>query len=253
MLMHPTEQRLVALGLAGMAKALEEQRRQPDVASLTFEERLGLLVDREAIERENKRLVSRLKFAGFRQNAVVEDIDMKVARGLDKPLLARLVAGDWISQHQNLIIVGKTGLGKSWLACALAHKACRDDRSVLYYRAPRLFDALTLARGDGRHARLLKSIARAQLLILDDWGLANLTPDQGRDLLEILDDRQGRGSTIVTSQIDVKHWHEMIANPTVADAILDRLVHNAHRLNLAGESMRKEASKRAALDAKQPS
>ena len=252
MLTHPTEQRLVALGLAGMAKALEDQRRQPDIAALPFDDRLGLLVDREAIDRENKRLVSRLKFAGLRQNAVVEDVDMKAVRGLDKPLFAKLVAGDWITQHQNLIIVGKTGLGKSWLACALAHKACRDDRSVVYYRAPRLFDALALARGDGRHARLLKSLARTQLLILDDWGLASLTPDQGRDLLEVLDDRQGRGSTIVTSQVDVKHWHEMIANPTVADAILDRLIHNAHRLNLAGESMRKGASKRVGLDEKQP-
>ena len=251
MLTHPTEQRLMALGLSGMAKALDEQRRQPDIAALSFEERLGLLVDREAIERENKRLVSRLKFAGLRQNAVVEDIDMKAARGLDKPLLAKLIAGDWISQHQNLIIVGKTGLGKSWLACALAHKACRDDRSVLYQRVPRLFDALALARGDGRHARLLKSIARVQLLILDDWGLANVTADQGRDLLEILDDRQGRGSTIVTSQVHVKHWHEMIASPTVADAILDRLVHNAHRLNLVGESLRdpkNKTAKRGKLD-----
>ena len=163
--------------------------------------------------------------------------------GPDKPLLAKQVAGDWIAQHQNLIIVGKTGLGKSRLACALAHRACLDDRSVLYYRVPRLFDALALTRGDGRHARRLETIARSQPLILDDWGLSHLTPDQGRDLLEILDDRQGRGSTIVTRQVDVKHRHEMIANPIVADASLDRLVHSAHRLNLAGESMRDPRNK----------
>ncbi len=168
MLTHPTQQRLVALGLAGMAQALDEQRRQPDIDALSFEDRLGLLVDREAVERENKRLVSRLKFAGLRQNAVVEDIDMKTPRGLDKALLGKLVAGDWITGHQNLIIVGPTGVGKSWLASALAHKAGRDDRALLYHRVQRLFDALALARGDGRHARLLKSIARVDLLILDD-------------------------------------------------------------------------------------
>ena len=239
----------MALGLTGMAKALEEQQRQPDIAALPFEERLGLLVDREAIERENKRLVSRLKFAGLRQDAAIEDLDTKAVRGLDKALFAKLAAGDWIARRENLIIIGKTGLGKSWLACALGHKACRDDRSVLYHRVPRLFDALALARGDGRHA-LLKTIARVELLILDDWGLANLTVEQGRDLLEILDDRQGRGSAIVTSQVDVKHWHDMIPNPTVADAILDRLVHNAHRLTLTGESLRKAGAKRAPLDPK---
>ena len=150
---------------------------------------------------------------------------MKAARGLDKALFAKLVAGDWIARHQNLLITGTTGIGKSWLACALGHKACRDDRSVLYHRVPRLFDALALARGDGRHARLLKSLARVELLILDDWGLATADPEQGRDLLEIVDDRHGRGSTIVTSQLPVDHWHDVIANPTVADAILDRLVH----------------------------
>ncbi len=248
MLTHPTHDRLVTLGLTGMAKALEEQRRQPDSAALGFEDRLALMVDREAIERENKRLVGRLRFASLRQSAVVEDVDMKAPRGLDKALFARLAAGDWIDQNQNLIVIGPTGVGKSWIACALAHKACRDDRSVLYHRVPRLFDALALARGDGRHARLLKSIARTQLLVLDDWGLANLTPDQGRDLLEIIDDRHGRGSTIVTSQLPVEHWHEAIGNPTVADAILDRLVHNACRLTLKGDSLRKAAAKRAGLD-----
>ena len=244
MLTHPTHDRLMTLGLAGMAKALEEQRRQPDIEALSFEERLGLLVDREAIERENKRLGNRLKLAGLRQTAIVEDADMKVARGLDKALWSKLVVGDWIARHQNLAIIGPTGLGKSWLACALGHKACRDDRSVVYHRVPRLFDALALARGDGRHARMLKTLARVDLLILDDWGLGAITHEQARDLLEIMEDRHGRGSTIVTSQLAVDHWHELIPNPTIADAILDRLVHNAHRLVLEGESIRKRNAKK---------
>jgi DNA replication protein DnaC len=248
MLTHPTHDRLLALGLTGMAKALEEQRRQPDIEALIFEERLALLVDREAIERDNKRLASRLKVANLRQTATVEDADLKIPRNLDKALWARLVAGDWIARHQNLAICGKTGLGKSWLACALGHKACRDDRSVLYHRVPRLFDALAVARGDGRHARLLRSLARVDLLILDDWGLAAITLEQGRDLLEIVDDRHGRGSTIVTSQLRIEHWHELIPNPTIADAILDRLVHNAHRLMLDGESIRKTQARKEGLD-----
>jgi DNA replication protein DnaC len=243
MLTHPTHDRLIALGLTGMAKALEDQRRQPDIVALAFEERVAMMIDRETIERENKRLITRLKFACLRQSAVVEDVDMKASRGLDKALFQKLAAGDWIDRHQNLIVIGPTGVGKSWLACALGHKACRDDRSVLYQRVPRLFDALALARGDGRHARMLKTLARVELLILDDWGLATLTQEQGRDLLEIVDDRHNRGSTIVTSQLPVDHWHEAIANPTVADAILDRLVHNAHRITLTGESMRKAAAK----------
>ena len=238
MLTHPTSDRLISIGLIGMAKALEEQRRQRNVEGLSFEERLGLLVDREAVERESKRLVSRLKFANLRQNAVVEDLDTKAARGLDRALFAKLATGEWIARRQDLLITGKTGTGKSWLACALGHKACRDDRSVLYYRVPRLLDALALARGDGRYPRLLKSLARVELLVLDDWGLAPLTSQQGRDLLEIVDDRHGRGSTIVTSQVPVKHWHELIADPTIADAVLDRLVHTAHRLVLEGPSMR---------------
>jgi len=252
MLTHPTYERLIALGLTGMAKALEEQRRQSDLTALDFEERLALMVDRETIERENKRLVTRLKFARLRQSAVVEDINMKAPRSLDKALFQKLVAGDWIERHQNLLIIGQAGVGKSFIACALGHKACRDNRSVLYYRLPRLFDALLLARGDGRYGRLLKTLARVTLLILDDWGLAPLTPDQERDLLEVLDDRHGCSSTIVTSQLPVEHWHELIANPTIADAILDRLIHNAHRLILKGDSMRKLAAKQSGLDANQP-
>jgi DNA replication protein DnaC len=252
MLTLPTYSRLVALGLNGMAKALEEQRRQPDITALDFEERLALLVDRETTERENRRLVTRLQFASLRQNAVVEDIDLRTPRGLDKALFHKLAAGGWIDQHHNLLIIGPTGVGKTWIACALGHKACRDNRSVIYQRLPRLFDALALGRGDGRHARLLKNLGRVELLILDDWGLVPMTAERRRDLLEIMDDRHGRGSTIVTSQLPVEHWHEIIGDPTIADAILDRLVHNAYRITLKGESLRKAAAKRHNLDAEPP-
>jgi DNA replication protein DnaC len=251
MLTHPTHDRLVALGLTGMAKALDEQRGQRNVEGLTFEERLGLLVDREAAERESKRLVTRLKYANLRQDAAIEDLNTKAARGLDRAFLAKLATGEWIARRQDLLITGKTGTGKSWLACALGHKACRDDRSVLYHRLPRLLDMLALARGDGRYVRLLKSLARVELLILDDWGLATMTSEQGRDILEIVDDRHGRASTIVTSQLPVDNWHDVIPDPTVADAVLDRLVHTAHRLALKGESLRKppeKPAKRGGLD-----
>jgi DNA replication protein DnaC len=249
MLAHPTQERLIALGLGGMAKAFDDQRRQPDIVALSFEERLALLLDRETTDRENKRLTARLRFAALRQAAVVEDVDLRSARGLDRALFQKLAAGDWIDRKQNLLILGPTGVGKSWLACALGHKACRDDRSVVYHRVPRLLEALALARGDGRYARMLKAIGRVQVLILDDWGLAPLNAEQRRDLLEIMDDGLGKGLTVVTSRDPVDHWHEVIGDPTIADAILDRLVHNAHRLVLRGESLRKQAAKAIMLDA----
>src|SRR5271155_365276 len=248
MLTHPTHERLISLGLAGMAKALEGQRRTPDLDALSFEERVGLLVDREAAERDTKRLTTRLKFAALRQSACVEDADLRTPRGIDRAVFARLVGGDWIDRNQNLLITGATGLGKSWIACALGHKACRDNRSVQYHRLPRLFEALALARGDGRYGRLLKNLGRVQLLILDDWGLSTLTEPEQRDLLEILEDRHQRVSTIVTSQVPVEQWCEIIGNPTLADAILDRLVHNAHRLPMTGESMRKLSARKRVLD-----
>src|SRR6266496_2108069 len=239
MLANHSHERLIALGLTGMAKAWDDQQQQPDADALTFEQRLGLMIDREVTERENRRLVTRLKFASLRQTAVIEDIDLRASRGIERAFLAKLVDGDWISRKQNLLITGPTGVGKSWIACALGHKACRDNRSVLYHRLPRLFEALALARGDGRYARLLKMLSRVDLLILDDWGLATLSTEQRRDLLEIVDDRNQRGSTIITSQVPVEHWHEIIADPTIADAVLDRIVHNAYRLELKGDSMRK--------------
>jgi DNA replication protein DnaC len=216
MLANHSHERLLALRLTGMAKAFDDQLRQPDIDKLSFEQRLGLMIDREVTERDNRRLVTRLKFASLRQTAVIEDIDLRASRGIDRSFLAKLVDGDWIGRKQNLLITGATGTGKSWIACALGHKACRDNRSVLYHRLPRLFEALALARGDGRYARLLKALSRVELLILDDWGLAPLSGEQRRDLLEVVDDRHQRGSTIITSQVPVEHWHEVIAEPTLS-------------------------------------
>jgi DNA replication protein DnaC len=226
-----------------MAKAFENLSASEEANELSHAEWLGLLLDREITFRKEKRLAARLRYAKLRHQACLEDVDYRSPRGLDRALFQKLGKGDWIEARDNLAICGKTGTGKSWLACALGHQACRDDHSVLYARAPRLFADLALARGDGRHARLLRKLGRADLLILDDFGLNVLDAEARQDLLEILDERHGCRSTIVTSQLPVDHWHDVIGNPTYADAILDRLVHNAHRIDLTGDSLRKKRSK----------
>ncbi len=239
MLHHPTLEKLQTLRLSGMYKALTEQMNMPDSDTLGFEERLGLLADREMTEREDRRLRTRLRQAKLKHNACIEDIDYRAARGLDKALILQLATCRWIHEGLNLILNGPTGVGKTWIACALAHKACREGYTAMYLRLPRLFEELTLAHGDGRFPKLMTTFAKTDLIVLDDWGLAKLTAEQRRDLLELLDDRHPKRSTIVTSQIPVDHWHEIIGDPTLADAILDRLVHNAYRIHLKGESMRK--------------
>ena len=242
MLNHPTLDKLEALRFNGMAKALTEQMALPDIEQLGFEERLGLLIDREMTEREDRRLTARLRQAKLRQSACVEDIDFRQPRGLDKSLVRDLCQCQWVKKHLNILITGPTGVGKTWLACALAQQACREGYRVLYLRLPKLLQALPIAKGDGSYVKLLTRLARIEVLILDDWGLSKLVAEQRRDLLEILEDRYDSRSTIVTSQLPVESWHDSIGDPTLADAILDRLVHNAYKINLKGESMRKNKS-----------
>ncbi|MCP4645511.1 MAG: ATP-binding protein [bacterium] len=243
MLIHPTLDKLRELRLTGMQKALIEQMDLPDRDALTFDERFGLLVDCEYTDRENRRLKTRLKRARLRQAATIEDIDYRHPRGLDKSLMLCLAGCDWIRQHHNVILTGPTGAGKSYLACALGNKACREGYPVLYFRIARLFQDLAIAKVDGRYDKLLRALARAQLLVLDDWGTAPLTDEQRRDLFEVMEDRYDRGSTLIAAQLPVKHWHETIGDPTLADAILDRLIHNAYTITLKGESMRKRKTK----------
>ena len=244
MLHHPILDKLQQLRLSGMHKALREQLDLPEIEDLSFEERLGLLADRELTEREDRRLQSRLRQAKLRQNACLEDIDYRAPRGLDKALITQLSTGQWIRDGLNAILVGPTGVGKTWIGCALAQHACRQGYTVRYLRLPRLFEELRLAHADGRFAKLMSMLAKTDLLLLDDWGLATPDTEARRDLLELLDDRHGQRSTLVTSQLPVDHWHEIIGDPTLADAILDRLVHNAYRITLKGESMRKRKAKK---------
>ena len=244
MLLHPTLEKLKQMKFSGMARAFEEQLNSSDFDELSFSERVGLLVDRELSERENRRLASRLRAAKLRQQACIEDIDYHHPRGLDRSQITALATCQWLREHLNVLITGLTGTGKTYIACALGHRACLEGFKVQYFRCPRLFGELTIARGDGRYSKLMNTMAKTDLLIVDDWGLSTLKDEERRDLLEILEDRHGLRSTIVAGQLPVEHWHEAIGHPTLADAILDRLVHNAYQINLKGDSMRKKKSKK---------
>ena len=240
MLHHPTIQKLYELRLTGMAEALEEQQNHHKIEELSFEERLGLLVDHEKVQRDNRRLKTRLRRASLKQTACVEDIDFKMPRSLDKALILSLADCNWVHKHQNILITGPTGCGKSFIGCALGHKACLEGFTTKYWRFSRLLEAMNTARCDGTYAKMLKQMAKVNVLVIDDWGLSQLDDTSRRDILEIFEDRYKLRSTIVTSQFPVKKWHEYLGDPTLADAILDRLVHNAFRIDLkARESIRK--------------
>ena len=227
------------LKLTGMASALQHQLEQPEHQGLAFEQRLGMLLDREMIERDNRRLTRLLKTAKLRVPACAEEVDYRHPRGIDRAAFAELVHCGWIERKRNLCITGPTGTGKTWLACALGNQACRLGYSVRYLRVPRLFEQLRIAHGDGTYARTMTQFAKTDLLILDDWGIQKMNTAQRNDLMEVIEDRHGLMSTLIASQLPVDHWHDYTGEATLADAILDRLLHNSHRLPLKGESMRK--------------
>jgi DNA replication protein DnaC len=243
MLNSQTLDKLKSLKLTGMAKGLEEQLSSSGYDSFDFEERLGLLIDLEVVQRDNRRLKTRLTQAKLKQNASLEDIIYKGRRGLKKSFVQTLHNCNWIKEALNMIITGATGTGKSYLVSAFAHRACLMGYKARYFKASKLFAELQLAKADGRHSKLMNSISKFHLLVIDDWGLSELNEQSRNDLLDIIDDRYGIHSTIIVGQLPVEHWHKMIGNPTIADAILDRIVHNSYKINLEGDSMRKTKSK----------
>ncbi len=242
MLTQPLRDKLTQIRLSAFRAALEEQLHNPQYADLTFEDRLGLLVDCECTHRANNRLQRRLKAARLPLPATLEELDLSVSRGLDRRLVLHLAQGEWINQHLNILILGPTGVGKTFLSCALAHSACRHNFTVSYHRTSRFLHDISLAHADGSYAKHLDTFARTQLLVFDDWLRDPLTRSQSQDLLEILDDRYGQSSTMAATQVPVSEWHSRFPDPTIGDAILDRLVHNAYRLDLLGESRRKVAT-----------
>lgn len=240
MMTEPILDKLYAMRLGAMAATWQSQQADPGVAELGFDERFGLLVEAEHLARDQRRLSRRLKEAQLRlPGACVEDIETGSARGLTKTTALQLATSAWVDQHRNVLLTGMTGVGKSYIGCALAQAACRRGLRALYRRMPRLFDELALAKADGTYAKLLRKIDRADILVLDDFGLGDINAAQRHDLLEVIEDRYGRRSTIVTSQLPIKKWHEWIGDPTIADAILDRLVHNAYKIHLKGASRRR--------------
>ena len=243
MLNQQTFDKLHAMKLHGLADAFRAQLETTEASQLSFEERLALLVDQQWLWKENRALARRLRAAHLKELGVIEDVDYQHARGLDRKLVRTLSSSDWVRQHQSVLLLGPTGIGKSWLACALAQKACRDGFSVLHKRTSELFRELAVAHADGSIGRLLLRLSRIDVLLLDDFAMAPLKDAERRDFLEICDDRYQRRSLILTSQMPVAHWHEQIGDPTIADSILDRLIHNAYRIELKGESLRKKRRK----------
>lgn len=245
MLLHPTIENLKQLRLFGMAKALEHQQLNTSCLELSFEDRLGLLVDSEITNRDSLKYNARLRHAKLRQQASMEDLDLISSRGLDKTLVNSLQGSKWIAMHKNVLITGPAGVGKSYLSCALAHQACKDGYPTIYVRTNRLFEELAVARAAGRYNQRISSLAKKHLLIIDDFAMCQLTADQRKDLLEILDERYKHHSTVIVSQLPVENWYEIIGDPTFADAIMDRLIHNAYKFCLKGESMRKKKAEEA--------
>jgi DNA replication protein DnaC len=242
MLTQPLLEKLAALKLTGFRTALEEQYENPQYAELSFEERLGLLVDVETTRRKNNRLRRRIKAARFPLQATIQDLDLSPTRGLKRAQVLELAQGDWVRRHLNTLVLGATGAGKTYLSCALGRAACEAEFNVRYVRTSRLLQSLALAQADGSYPQLLRSLARIHLLIFDDWLRDPLSRSQAKDLLEVIDDRYGRSATLVATQVPVSSWHERIPDPTLSDAVLDRLIHNAYRLELLGDSMRKTHS-----------